>query len=126
MKEYKVIYDCTVKYIEIFSANSPEDVIRFLKGVDSDGNPYPTLKTHVRQAVGQTVVGFDSIEKQVEKTDKINYNNDEIILQAHQNYHQKMEIYMMIIQYQDIYLSICFEMHHQVSHKYHCFLFLLI
>ena len=40
MKEYKVIYDCTVKYIELFSANSPEDVIRFLKGVDSDGNPY--------------------------------------------------------------------------------------
>ena len=34
--------------------------------------------------------GFDSIEKQVEKTDQINYNNNEIILQAHQNYRQKM------------------------------------
>ncbi len=57
--------------------------------VDSKG-ALPTLKTHGRQAVGQTVKGFDSIEKQVEKTDQINYNNNEIILQAHQNYRQKM------------------------------------
>ena len=57
--------------------------------VDSNG-ALPTLKTHGRQAVGQTVKGFDSIEKQVEKTDQINYNNNEIILQAHQNYRQKM------------------------------------
>ena len=73
--------------------------------LDSDGNPYPTLKTHVRQAVGQTVVGFDSIEKQVEKTDKINYNNDEIILQAHQNYRQKMNTSAEIVIDADLSLN---------------------
>ena len=59
----------------------------------------------MRQAVGQTVVGFDSIEKQVEKTDKINYNNDEIILQAHQNYRQKMNTSVEIIIEADLSLN---------------------
>jgi len=59
--------------------------------VDSEG-ALPTVQTHARQAVGQTVIGYDSIEEQVEKTDKINYNNEEIILQAHQNYRQKMNM----------------------------------
>ena len=58
--------------------------------VDSSGKPLPTTKEVVRQSVGQTVVGFDTVEEQVEKTDKINYNNEEIILQAHQNYTQKL------------------------------------
>jgi len=73
--------------------------------LDSDGNPYPTLKTHVRQAVGQTVKGFDSIEKQVEKTDQINYNNEEIILQAHQNYRQKMNTSAEIVIEADLSLN---------------------
>ena len=73
--------------------------------LDSDGKPLPTQKQIVRQAVGQTVVGFDSIEKQVEKTDKINYNNDEIILQAHQNYRQKMNTSVEIIIEADLSLN---------------------
>ena len=73
--------------------------------LDSDGKPLPTQKQIVRQAVGQTVVGFDSIEKQVEKTDKINYNNEEIILQAHQNYRQKMNTSVEIIIEADLSLN---------------------
>ena len=73
--------------------------------LDSDGKPFPTQKQIVRQAVGQTVVGFDSVEKQVEKTDKINYNNDEIILQAHQNYRQKMNTSAEIVIEADLSLN---------------------
>jgi hypothetical protein len=73
--------------------------------LDSDGKPFPTQKQIVRQAVGQTVVGFDSVEKQVEKTDKINYNNDEIILQAHQNYRQKMNTSAEIVIDADLSLN---------------------
>ena len=73
--------------------------------LDSDGKPLPTQKKHVRQAVGQTVKGFDSIEKQVEKTDQINYNNEEIILQAHQNYRQKMNTSAEIVIEADLSLN---------------------
>tara|TARA_B100001175_G_scaffold314495_1_gene323962 strand:- start:554 stop:2032 length:1479 start_codon:yes stop_codon:yes gene_type:complete len=73
--------------------------------LDSDGKPLPTQKQIVRQAVGQTVKGFDSIEKQVEKTDQINYNNEEIILQAHQNYRQKMNTSVEIIIEADLSLN---------------------
>ena len=73
--------------------------------LDDNGEALPTIKEKVRQAVGQTVVGFDSIEKQVEKTDLINYNNEDIIQQAHQNYRQKMNTSAEIVIEADLSLN---------------------
>ena len=58
--------------------------------LDDDGKPLPTAKKNVRQAVGQTVQGVDSLKQQVEKFNKINYNVEDIIDQSNQNYRQKM------------------------------------
>ena len=65
--------------------------------VDDDGKPLPTAKQKVRQAVGQTVVGMDSLKDQVEKFDKINYNVEDTIAQSTQNYRQKMSISAEIV-----------------------------
>ena len=65
--------------------------------VDDDGHPLPTAKQKVRQAVGQTVVGMDSLKDQVEKFDKINYNVEDTIAQSTQNYRQKMSISAEIV-----------------------------
>ena len=65
--------------------------------LDDDGKPLPTAKRKVRQAVGQTVVGMDSLKDQVEKFDKINYNVEDIISQANQNYRQKMSVSAEIV-----------------------------
>ena len=65
--------------------------------LDDDGKPLPTAKKKVRQAVGQTVVGMDSLKDQVEKFDKINYNVEDIISQANQNYRQKMSVSAEIV-----------------------------
>jgi len=73
--------------------------------VDSDGNALPTIQRIVRQAVGQSHIGNDSLETQIEKTDVINYNNEEIILQAQQNYQQKMEMSAEIIIDADLSLN---------------------
>ena len=73
--------------------------------LDSDGKALPTIQRIVRQAVGQSHIGNDSLETQIEKTDVINYNNEEIILQAHQNYNQKMEMSAEIIIDADLSLN---------------------
>ena len=65
--------------------------------LDDDGKPLPTAKKKVRQAVGQTVVGMDSLKDQLEKFDKINYNVEDIISQANQNYRQKMSVSAEIV-----------------------------
>ena len=65
--------------------------------LDDDGKPLPTAKRKVRQAVGQTVVGMDSLKDQVEKFDKINYNVEDTIIQSTQNYRQKMSISAEIV-----------------------------
>jgi len=65
--------------------------------LDDDGKPLPTAKKKVRQAVGQTVVGMDPLKDQVEKFDKINYNVEDIISQANQNYRQKMSVSAEIV-----------------------------
>lgn len=70
-----------------------------------DDKPLPTLKQIIRQAVGQTVRGFDTLEAQVEKFDEINYNVENVILQSHQNYHQKMTISVEIVIAADLSLS---------------------
>ena len=72
---------------------------------DTDGNPLITRLRKTSQTAGQTVKGLDSIEEQVEKTDLINYNNEEIILQAQQNYNQKMEMSAEIIIDADLSLN---------------------
>ena len=43
------------------------------------------------------MIGLDSIEEQVEKTDLINYNVEDIIDQTHQNYFQKMNMSAEIV-----------------------------
>ena len=58
--------------------------------LDDDGKPLPTAKKNVRQAVGQTVQGVDSLKKQVAKFNVPNYNVEDIIDQSNQNYRQKM------------------------------------
>ena len=73
--------------------------------LDDDGEPLPTAKQNVRQAVGQTVVGFDTIEKQVEKYAEINYNVEDIIQQTQQNYRQKMNTSAEIVIEADLSLS---------------------
>ena len=65
--------------------------------MDDDGKPLPTAKKKVRQAVGQTIVGTDSLKNQVEKFDKINYNVEDIVAQANQNYRQKMSVSAEIV-----------------------------
>ena len=65
--------------------------------LDDDGKPLPTAKKNVRQAVGQTVQGVDSLKQQVEKFNKINYNVEDIIDQSNQNYRQKMSISAEIV-----------------------------
>jgi hypothetical protein len=73
--------------------------------LDSDGKALPTVQRIVRQSVGQSHIGNDSLETQIEKTDVINYNNEDIILQAQQNYHQKMEMSAEIIIDADLSLN---------------------
>ena len=73
--------------------------------LDSNGQALPTVQRIVRQAVGQNHIGNDSLETQIEKTDVINYNNEDIILQAQQNYHQKMEMSAEIIIDADLSLN---------------------
>ena len=73
--------------------------------LDDDGEPLPTAKQKVRQAVGQTVVGFDTLETQVEKYTEINYNVEDIIQQAQQNYRQKMNTSAEIVIAADLSLS---------------------
>ena len=58
--------------------------------LDDDGKPLPTAKKNVRQAVGQTVQGVDSLKNQVAKFNVPNYNVEDIVAQANQNYRQKM------------------------------------
>ena len=58
--------------------------------LDEDGKPLPTAKKNVRQAVGQTVQGVDSLKNQVAKFNVPNYNVEDIIDQSNQNYRQKM------------------------------------
>ena len=58
--------------------------------LDEDGKPLPTAKKKVRQAVGQTVMGTDRLKDQVAKFNVPNYNVEDIIAQANQNYRQKM------------------------------------
>ena len=73
--------------------------------LDSNGQALPTVQRIVRQSVGQSHIGNDSLETQIEKTDVINYNNEDIILQAQQNYHQKMEMDAEIIIDADLSLN---------------------
>ena len=73
--------------------------------LDDDGEPFPTAKQKIRQSAGQTVVGFDTIEKQVEKYQEINYNVEDIIQQAQQNYRQKMNTSAEIVIEADLSLS---------------------
>ena len=73
--------------------------------LDDGGEPLPTNKQKVRQAVGQTVVGFDTLETQVEKYTEINYNVEDIIQQAQQNYRQKMNTSAEIVIAADLSLS---------------------
>ena len=73
--------------------------------LDDDGEPLPTAKQNVRQSAGQTVMGFDTLEKQVEKYQEINYNVEDIIQQAQQNYRQKMNTSAEIVIAADLSLS---------------------
>ena len=73
--------------------------------LDDDGKPLATAKEKVRQAVGQTVVGMDSLKDQVAKFNVPNYNNEDIILQAQQNYRQKMNTSIEIVLAADFSLN---------------------
>ena len=73
--------------------------------MDDDGEPLPTQKQNIRQSAGQTVVGFDTLEKQVEKYQEINYNVEDVIQQTQQNYRQKMNTTAEIVIEADLSLS---------------------
>ena len=72
---------------------------------DADGNPLITRLRKTSQTAGQTRVGLDSIEEQVEKTDLINYNVEDIFEQTHQNYFQKMNMTAEIVVECDLSLN---------------------
>ena len=65
--------------------------------LDDDGKPLPTAKKNVRQAVGQTIVGMDRLKAQVAKFNVPNYNVEDIVAQANQNYRQKMSVSAEIV-----------------------------
>ena len=65
--------------------------------LDDDGKPLPTAKKNVRQAVGQTIVGMDRLKQQVAKFNVPNYNVEDIVAQANQNYRQKMSVSAEIV-----------------------------
>ena len=65
--------------------------------VDSDNDPLPTLITYRDAAVGQTVIGDDDVETQVEKTDEPQYSVQDTLIQSQQNYRQKMTVSMDIV-----------------------------
>ncbi len=63
-----------------------------------------TTIERIDQAVGQTVVGFDSVEQQVRQTGQLNYDVKHTTQQSHQNYRQKMNTSMEIVLEADLSL----------------------
>ena len=72
---------------------------------DADGNPLITRLRKTSQTAGQTIKALDNIENQVEKTDEINYNVEDIFEQTHQNYFQKMNMTAEIVVECDLSLN---------------------
>ena len=58
--------------------------------LDDDDNPLPTVVERYRDTVGQSSEGLDTLEEQVDKTEKASYNVKQTIQQSHQNYRQKL------------------------------------
>ena len=56
-----------------------------------------TTVQRTRAAVGQNVIGHETLESQIEKTGQPNYEVENIFQQAHQNYRQKMDITIEIV-----------------------------
>ena len=56
-----------------------------------------TTVQRTRAAVGQNVIGHETLESQIKKTGQPNYEVENIFQQAHQNYRQKMDITIEIV-----------------------------
>tara|TARA_B100001250_G_scaffold181624_1_gene156303 strand:- start:39 stop:1430 length:1392 start_codon:yes stop_codon:yes gene_type:complete len=65
--------------------------------LDSDGDPLPTIVQYNEAQVGGTIIGDDDLDTQIEKDDVANYSVEDVTLQAHQNYAQKMTVSMDIV-----------------------------
>ena len=65
--------------------------------VDEDGAPLPTLTSYNENQVGQTIIGNDDLETQIEKMNVAAYSVEETMMQSHQNYRQKMTVTMDIV-----------------------------
>ena len=65
--------------------------------LDSEDDPLPTLITYQDAAVGQTVIGDDNVETQVEKTEVPQYSVQDTLIQSQENYRQKMTVAMNIV-----------------------------
>ena len=64
-----------------------------------------TTRQITRAAVGQTVKGNETVERQVEKTDQPNYEVQNIFQQAHQSYRQKVNMSVEVIIAADLSLA---------------------
>ena len=65
--------------------------------VNDDGDPLPTMVQYNQAQVGGTIIGNDNTETQIEKDGVENYSVSETVLQAHQNYTQKLTVEMDIV-----------------------------
>ena len=68
-----------------------------LPKLHSDYEGKLTTRQITRAAVGQTVKGNETVERQVEKTAEPNYEVQNIFQQAHQSYRQKMNMSVEVI-----------------------------
>ena len=70
---------------------------KHLPQLNSEYKDAITTIERIDQAVGQPVVGFDSVEQQVRQTGQLNYDVKHTTQQSHQNYRQKMNTSMEIV-----------------------------
>ena len=93
--------NCTYDKTNSVTTTEEGNGIRAGKNLPNFGTSYMGKATrrlvNKSRAKGQTVVPGDSIEQQVEKTDKENYSVDDVTQQALQNYKQKMNMSAEII-----------------------------
>ena len=64
---------------------------------DDDGQPLPTLNYYDENQVGQTIIGNDDLDTQIEKQDVAAYSVEDTVIQSQQNYKQKMTVSLDIV-----------------------------
>ena len=64
---------------------------------DDGGQPLPTLNYYDENQVGQTIIGNDDLDTQIEKQDVAAYSVEDTVIQSQQNYKQKMTVSLDIV-----------------------------